>query len=126
MKLVYLITLFGLLSLNVDAAVDCNAEILQGGRVRVIFDGNEAVVRSENSQLELTFSNLEHSWDGHGSGSIISKIEGEYSTKHLAIKYDNHFGQIENVVIITDVAAEIDGGHYQALVNPTCTSSFEN
>ncbi len=71
----------------------CDTREQFGPRVKVVVEDTKVTVTTGSKPT--VHNNVDHVWDGHGSGLITAP--------GFSMKYDNHFGCIKNVLIVTPV-----------------------
>lgn len=101
-KLIIFFTL--IFSLTAQAGIaTCKGQDSWGTNIEVSFGSDFVVVKSERAKENVFFTNVQSSWDGHGAGMVIGHKEliGEGEDLLISIRYDNHFGVVQNVTILT-------------------------
>lgn len=98
---------------SAHSAIICEADVNdRDNKVKITIDGSTIKVEHTTAPQKV-FNNVRHEWDGHMSGL--------YTAPGIALKYENHYGCIAEVVVITDVDPKYRS--IQALQIPTCINT---
>ena len=95
MKLFILITMLGFFSSHASAAIVCEGKTKWGSDIKVSLDlqKKEAIVETAALGSPKVYQNLSVYWDGHLTGLVTAEV--------FSMSYENHFGCIRNVTLIT-------------------------
>lgn len=91
-----MVVFLNLLGMQAHALIVCKAESSMGP-VTVQYDSNKKTVSVAGAALDKSqiYANTVDVWDGHATGLI--------TTRGFAMKYNNWYGCIRNVEIITNL-----------------------
>jgi len=94
------------------AAIVCEGDSIMG-KLKVTLDQDQVTVSGAALEKPVQFNPVSNQWDGHMSGLVTAP--------GFSMKYENHYGCIRNVVIITNVRQDQGVDYIDVVKVASCT-----
>lgn len=114
MKKIMLLIFSSFLSFNALAQTICEADSTYG-KVKVTRKGSSIIVEGAALEKPVVFNDITDIWDGHKSGLI--------TTTGFAMKYEDHYGILRNIVIITNLRTNATVGDISIISTARCSGT---